>query len=55
MILTGKELLWPAYETISPAVRYLCGGEQGKLGTRSSSLKFSPHVLHFFNRQTGPR
>ncbi len=32
-ILTGKEFLWPTYETISPVVRYLCGGEQGKLGT----------------------
>src|SRR5512136_2850188 len=32
-ILTGKEFLWPTYETIAPVVRYLCGGEQGKLGT----------------------
>ncbi|MBZ5500562.1 MAG: hypothetical protein LAP85_29580 [Acidobacteriia bacterium] len=32
-ILTGKEFLWPTYDTISPVVRYLCGGEQGKLGT----------------------
>jgi len=31
--LTGKEFLWPTYDTISPVVRYLCGGEQGKLGT----------------------
>jgi hypothetical protein len=32
-ILTGKEFLWPTYETIAPVVSYLCGGEQGKLGT----------------------
>ena len=32
-ILTGKEFLWPDYRTIAPVVGYLCGGEQGKLGT----------------------
>ena len=32
-ILTGKEFLWPTYETIAPVVSYLCGGEQGRLGT----------------------
>jgi hypothetical protein len=32
-ILTGKEFLWPTYEIIEPVVGYLCGGEQGKLGT----------------------
>ncbi len=32
-ILTGKEFLWPTYEIISPVVGYLCGTEQGKLGT----------------------
>ena len=32
-ILTGKEFLWPTYETISPVVGYLCTGEQGRLGT----------------------
>ena len=32
-ILTGKEFLWPTYDTIAPVVGYLCGGEQGKLGT----------------------
>ena len=32
-ILTGKEFLWPTYQTIAPVVGYLCGGEQGRLGT----------------------
>ena len=32
-ILTGKEFLWPTYETIAPVVGYLCSGEQGRLGT----------------------
>ena len=32
-ILTGKDFLWPTYETIAPVVGYLCGGEQGKLRT----------------------
>lgn len=31
-ILTGKEFLWPTYQTIAPVVSYLCGGEQGKIG-----------------------
>jgi len=32
-VLTGKEFRWPTYETIAPVVSYLCGGEQGRLGT----------------------
>ncbi len=32
-ILTGKEFLWPTYQTIAPVVAYLCSGEQGRLGT----------------------
>ena len=32
-ILTGKEFLWPTYETIAPVVNYLCGGNQGRIGT----------------------
>jgi len=32
-ILTGKEFLWPTYETIAPVVNYLCSGQQGRIGT----------------------
>ncbi len=32
-ILSGKEFIWPTYETIAPVVQCLCGAKQGKLGT----------------------
>jgi hypothetical protein len=32
-ILTGREFTWPDFQTIAPVVGYLCGGEQGRLGT----------------------
>lgn len=38
-ILTGKEFLWPTYETIAPVVSYLCSGEQGKLGTSEEAAE----------------
>jgi hypothetical protein len=38
-ILTGKEFLWPTYETIAPVVGYLCGSEQGRLGTTEEAAE----------------
>ena len=38
-ILSGKEFLWPTYETIAPVVGYLCEGEQGKLGTSEEAAE----------------
>jgi len=32
-ILSGRSFEWPTYATIEPVVRYLSGGQQGKLGS----------------------
>jgi hypothetical protein len=38
-VLTGKEFRWPTYETIAPVINYLCGGDQGKIGTQEEAAE----------------
>jgi hypothetical protein len=38
-VLTGKEFRWPTYETIAPVVNYLCGSEQGRIGTQEEAAE----------------
>jgi hypothetical protein len=38
-VLTGKEFRWPSYETIAPVVNYLCGGEQGRIGSQEEAAE----------------
>jgi hypothetical protein len=38
-VLTGKEFRWPTYETIAPVVNYLCGGEQGRIGSQDEAAE----------------
>jgi hypothetical protein len=38
-VLTGKEFKWPTYETIAPVVNYLCGAEQGRIGSQEEAAE----------------